>query len=184
MPGGQPGALLALPKAGKLSNPYCDTVQNGFALGKSGTHDPQLDAKALLPTHTFPPCWNLRKSPKRPALPGAVSRVWGGSPTHTLSPAVKTPCDLCSMLGHCEPPTVLSKLTFERKKIPFSIVGFRTPMRCLCRPGRACFFLFCLPLIFLTDSSSSETETGFLSSGFVATLRFVRNCPTRLQRGG
>ena len=61
--GGQPGALLALPKAGKLSNPYCDTVQNGFALGKSGTHDPQLDAKALLPTHTFPPCWNLRKSP-------------------------------------------------------------------------------------------------------------------------
>ena len=53
-------------------NPYCDTVQNGFALGKSGTHDPQLDSKALLPTHTFPPCWNLRKSPKRPALPGAV----------------------------------------------------------------------------------------------------------------
>ena len=86
------------------------------------------------------------------------------------------------MLGHCEPPTVLSKLTFERKKIPFSIVGFRTPMRCLCRPGRACFFLFCLPLIFLTDSSSSETETSFLSSGFVAALRFVRNCPTRLQQ--
>ena len=87
------------------------------------------------------------------------------------------------MLGHCEPPTALSKLTFERKKIPFSIVGFRTPMRCLCRPGRACFFLFCLPLIFLTDSSSSETETGFLSSGFVAALRFVHNCPTRLQQG-
>ena len=88
------------------------------------------------------------------------------------------------MLGHCEPPTALSKLTFERKKIPFSIVGFRTPMRCLCRPGRACFFLFCLPLIFLTDSSSSETETGFLSSGFFAALRFVHNCPTRLQQGG
>ena len=48
--GGQPGALLALPKAGKLSNPYCDTVQNGFALGKSGTHDPQLDAKVPKPT--------------------------------------------------------------------------------------------------------------------------------------
>ncbi len=31
-------------------NPYCDTVQNGFALGKSGTHDPQLDAKVPKPT--------------------------------------------------------------------------------------------------------------------------------------
>ena len=85
---GQPGALLALPKAGKLSNPYCDTVQNGFALGKSGTHDPQLDAKALLPTHTFPPCWNLRKSPKRPALPGAVNPGRCRSLAPTLSPAV------------------------------------------------------------------------------------------------
>ena len=56
-------------------------------------------------------------------------------------------------------------------------------MRCPCRPGWVCFFLFCLPLIFLTDSSSSETETGFLSSGFVAALRFVHNCPTRLQQG-
>ena len=31
--GGQPGALLALPKSGKLRNPYPDTVQNGSALG-------------------------------------------------------------------------------------------------------------------------------------------------------
>ena len=95
--GGQPGALLALPKAGKLSNPYCDTVQNGFALGKSGTHDPQLDAKALLPTHTFPPCWNLRKSPKRPALPGAVSPDRRRSLAPTLSPAVKS--HLSPLLG-------------------------------------------------------------------------------------
>ena len=82
--GGQPSALLALLIAGNRCNPYCDTVENGSTLGNFGIHDPQLDAKACLPTHTFPPCWNLRKSPKRPALPGAVSWVWGGSPTHTL----------------------------------------------------------------------------------------------------
>ena len=84
----QPGALLALLKAGNCHNPYLDTVENGSALGKSGTHDPQLDAKALLLTHTFPPCWNLRKSPKRPALPGAVDLRRGGLPTPTLSPAL------------------------------------------------------------------------------------------------
>lgn len=49
-------SLVPLPKAGKLRNPYPDTVQNGSTPGKSGIHDPQLDAKALLPTHTFPTC--------------------------------------------------------------------------------------------------------------------------------
>ena len=79
---------LPLPKAGKLRNPYPDTAQNGSTLGKFDTHDPQLDAKACLPTHTFPPCWNLRKSPKRPALPGAVNPGRCRSLAPTLSPAV------------------------------------------------------------------------------------------------
>ena len=69
-------------------NPYRDTVENGSTLGNFGIHDPQLDAKACLPTHTFPPCWNLRKSPKRPALPGAVNPGRCRSLAPTLSPAV------------------------------------------------------------------------------------------------
>ena len=44
--GGQPGALLALPKAGNCHDPYRDTVENGSTLGKSGIHDPRFDAKA------------------------------------------------------------------------------------------------------------------------------------------
>ena len=43
-------------------NPYRDTVENSSALGKSGIHDPQLDAKALLPTHTFLPVGNPEKA--------------------------------------------------------------------------------------------------------------------------
>ena len=50
---GQPSALLALPKAGNFRNPYLDTVENGSTLGKSGVHDPQLDAKAPKPTPNF-----------------------------------------------------------------------------------------------------------------------------------
>ena len=50
MPGGQPGALLALLKAGNCHNPYLDTVENGSTLGKSGIHDTQFDAKAPKPT--------------------------------------------------------------------------------------------------------------------------------------
>ena len=51
--GGQPGALLALLKAGNCCNPYRDTVENGSTLGKSGIHDPQLDPKALKLTPNF-----------------------------------------------------------------------------------------------------------------------------------
>ena len=42
----QPGALLALLKAGNCHNPYLDTVENGSTPGKSGIHDTQFDAKA------------------------------------------------------------------------------------------------------------------------------------------
>ena len=48
--GGQPGALLALLKAGNCHNPYLDTVENGSTLGRSGIHDTQFDAKAPKPT--------------------------------------------------------------------------------------------------------------------------------------
>ena len=48
----QPGALLALPKAGNCHNPYLDTVENGSTLEKSGIHDTQFDAKASKPTPT------------------------------------------------------------------------------------------------------------------------------------
>ena len=44
--GGQPGALLALPKAGNCHDPHSDTVRNGSGPGKFGTYDPQLDPKA------------------------------------------------------------------------------------------------------------------------------------------
>ena len=46
----QPGALLALLKAGNCHNPYRDTVGNGSTLEKSGIHDTQFDAKAPKPT--------------------------------------------------------------------------------------------------------------------------------------
>ena len=152
---GQPGALLALPKAGKLSNPYCDTVQNGFALGKSGTHDPQLDAKALLPTHTFPPCWNLRKSSKRPALPGAVIPGRCRSLAPTLSPAVFS--HLSPLLGFEEYVTVFgwtsrwlagqffpsasyprSSLGMSHRFISFT-TGSRWPNRARLGPRWCCF---------------------------------------------
>ena len=54
--GGQPGALLALLKAGNCCNPYRDTVENGSTLGKSGIHDPQLDPKNRKSTPIF---WNF-----------------------------------------------------------------------------------------------------------------------------
>lgn len=85
---GQPGAMPVLPKARNFRTPYCDTVQNGSALGKSVTYDPQLDTKALLPTHTFCGLSESRKSPKRPALPGAVISGRCRSLAPTLSPAL------------------------------------------------------------------------------------------------
>ena len=51
--GGQPGALLALLKAGNCHDPHLDTVGNGSALGKPGIYDPQLDPKPLKPTPNF-----------------------------------------------------------------------------------------------------------------------------------
>ena len=53
VPGGQPGALLALLIAGNCCNPYLDTVENGSTLGNFGIHDPQLDPKALKSTPIF-----------------------------------------------------------------------------------------------------------------------------------
>ena len=44
--GGQPSALLALPKVGNCHDPHSDTVRNGSGPGKFGTYDPQLDPKA------------------------------------------------------------------------------------------------------------------------------------------
>lgn len=49
----QPGALLALPKAGNCHNLYRDTAENGSTLEKSGIHDPQLDPNPLKPTPNF-----------------------------------------------------------------------------------------------------------------------------------
>ena len=51
--GGQPGALLALLKAGNCHDPHLDTVQNSSGPGKSGTYDPQLDPKARNLTPNF-----------------------------------------------------------------------------------------------------------------------------------
>ena len=50
--GGQPGALLALPKAGNCHDPHFDTLGNGFILGNFHACDPWFDPKACLPTHT------------------------------------------------------------------------------------------------------------------------------------
>ena len=136
-------------------NPYLDTVENGSTLGKPGIHDTQFDAKALLPTHTFPPCWNLRKSPKRPALPGAVILGRRRSLAPTLSPALFShPLSTASCLGCASG---------------------------LCRPARACFFLFCL--------SSARSSFRLRGWGWLSLIQ-VRRCPgfvhnwvTRLQQG-
>ena len=60
--GGQPGALLALLKAGNCHDPYRDTVGNGSTLGKSAIHDTQLDPKPLKPTPNFLDFDPLRKA--------------------------------------------------------------------------------------------------------------------------
>ena len=68
--GGQPGALLALLKAGNCHDPHLDTVQNSSGPGKSGTYDPQLDPKArnLTPNFCdFDPC-------KNPSTTGSAGR--------------------------------------------------------------------------------------------------------------
>ena len=49
----QPGALLALLKAGNYHNPYRDTVGNTSTLGKPDIYDPQLDPNPLKPTPNF-----------------------------------------------------------------------------------------------------------------------------------
>ena len=59
----QPGALLALLKAGNYHNPYRDTVGNGSTLGRSGIHDTQFDAKAPKPTPKNQKIDPLVKSP-------------------------------------------------------------------------------------------------------------------------
>ena len=152
---GQPSALLALLKAGNCRNPYLDTVGNGSALGKPGIYDPQLDPKALLPTHTFPPCWNLRKSSKRPALPGAVIPGRCRSLAPTLSPAVFS--HLSPLLGFEEYVTVVgwtsrwlagqffpsasyprSSLGMSHRFISFT-TGSRWPNRARLGPRWCCF---------------------------------------------
>ena len=60
--GGQPGALLALPKAGNCHDPHSDTVRNGSGLGKFGTYDPRFDAKARNLTPNFCDFDPLQKS--------------------------------------------------------------------------------------------------------------------------
>ena len=149
----RPSTCAKTPKI--CHNTYRDTVENGSTLGKFGIHDPQLDAKALLPTHTFSPCWNLRKSPKRPALPGAVISGRCRSLAPTLSPALFShPLSAASCLGCASG---------------------------LCRPARACFFLFCL--------SSARSSFRLRGWGWLSLIQ-VRRCPgfvhnwvTRLQQG-
>ena len=46
-----------------VRNPYRDTVENGSALGKSGIHDTQFDAKAPKPTPKNQKIDPLVKSP-------------------------------------------------------------------------------------------------------------------------
>ena len=58
----QPGALLALLKAGNCHNPYLDTVENGSTLGKSGIHDTQFDAKAPKPAPQILKFGTLKKA--------------------------------------------------------------------------------------------------------------------------
>ena len=87
------------------------------------------------------------------------------------------------MLELCALPSVLSK-PVQRRKILFSTEAIPDFNALPLQARLACFFLFCLPLSFLTDFSLRGGETGFLSCGFITSLRFVHNCPTRLQRGG
>ena len=53
VPGGQPGALLALPKAGNFCSAYPDTLKNGSTPGNLHTYDTHVDPEGRLPTHTF-----------------------------------------------------------------------------------------------------------------------------------
>ena len=59
--GGQPGALLALPKAGNCHDPHFDTLGNGFILGNFHACDPWIDPKALKLT---PKNWKIDPSQK------------------------------------------------------------------------------------------------------------------------
>ena len=59
----------------------------------------------------------------------------------------------------------------------------RASMSCLCRPSRACIFLF-LPIpASLSRLSKVEAKPLFSHLGLAAAPGFVHNRPTRLQRG-
>ena len=50
------------------------------------------------------------------------------------------------------------------EKFRFSSRQSRASMRCLCRPGRVCFFFFCFSLVSL-HHLSEPSETSFLATG-------------------
>ena len=66
----QPGALLALLKAGNCHNPYRDTVENASTLGKPDIHDPQLDPNPLKPT----PIFGILAPREKPVATGSAGR--------------------------------------------------------------------------------------------------------------
>ena len=126
---------------------------------------------------------------EKPVATGSAGRCELGvgrfTDPHPLTCSFFTPPFYCSMTRLCAPSKIFSKSR------PMSGGKFRflswlscAPMRCLCSPPWACFFLF-LPIPqFFSATSLSGGEISFLSPGGVAAAPgFTHNWLTRLQRG-
>ena len=111
---------------------------------------------------------------KKPEATGSAGRCELGvgrfTDPHPFTCCKITPSDFCLILGNVCRPLAFSNQSSEWRIISLFIMGFQTPMRCHCRPGWACFFLFCFSLVPLNDFSPSGGNADFHLPGF-------RRCP-------
>ena len=84
---------------------------------------------------------------------------------------------MCAVLS----PILSCPLSGE--KFAFSSRQSRASMRCLCRPGRACFFLFCFSPVSLSHFSPNGDNAVFPHLGIAAAPGFVHNWLTLAQQG-
>lgn len=163
--GGQPGALLALPKAGNCHDPHSDTVRNGSGPGKFGTYDPRFDAKAL----NRPLFFEILTPCEKPVATGSAGHCEPGvgrfTDPHPFTCSFFTPPFCWLMFGLCAPPKILpnpvlcveKNILFHRGHPVLQCAAFAGPT------GSA--FSFLLFHSFSHPPLLSGGKTSFLSAG-------------------
>lgn len=114
-----------------------------------------------------------------------MSWVWGGSPTHTLSPALFShPLFSAQCPGYALFPRPSPNPTSRGRIISFPIEAISRFNALPLQAHQGLLFLF-LPFLRLSALSlPCEEGVIFRSSRFSAVPEFVHICPTRPQQGG